>query len=600
MKKALFCITLFFAINQANSGIVIVQNTNDSGVGSLRQATIDAVNGDTIRFNPAIISSGNDTIKLVSEIGFNKGLVIKGLYNSTDTLFVSGEHSVRIFNIDLTTAFNKTMMMDSMVLVNGATGSGNGGALYLLNCKNVLLLNSIVSNNFATNDGGGIYSTSSDSLIITLTNSIVSNNSATDGGGGIYSYCSSSSFLISTFLDVNLINSTVSNNSATDGGGIYSYSSAIISDSLSVTLTNSTISNNSANSGGGIYCSSSSGSSSSEVFLTNSTVFNNSATSGGGIRSTSSGSSLIKPINSILASNGSNNINSSATVISLGYNIFSDVTMPGSVSTDYLGVSSNLLLDTLKNNGGTTLTMAPLCGSIAINNGNPGDISDAQNGSIIGRRDIGAAEYVIMQDTASIIVSCDSLVFNSNTYYNDTLLSIVHTSLLGCDSTIIQPIIIKTTDYTTFLSGLTITANQNGATYQWIDCANGDTMITNETNQSFTATTNGDYAVIVTNGSCNDTSACVTIATTGLKELYFGSNMSVYPNPTNGEFTIYFNKLESTLTTIQVINAVGQVIKQLKTSNQKETIDLNDYENGVYFIKVKTKDYQNIVRLIKQ
>lgn len=59
----------------------------------------------------------------------------------------------------------------------------------------------------------------------------------------------------------------------------------------------------------------------------------------------------------------------------------------------------------------------------------------------------------------------------------------------------------------------TLTAVQNGATYQWIDCEVTDGAIAGETNQSYTPTSMGYYAVEVTlNDPCGgtyvDTSSC--------------------------------------------------------------------------------------------
>lgn len=65
-------------------------------------------------------------------------------------------------------------------------------------------------------------------------------------------------------------------------------------------------------------------------------------------------------------------------------------------------------------------------------------------------------------------------------------------------------------DNTTTLNGSTLTANEAGATYQWINCS-GNTPIAGATNQSFTPTQTGNYAVIVNNGSCSDTSDCENV-----------------------------------------------------------------------------------------
>ncbi|MEL6534424.1 MAG: hypothetical protein AAFQ98_03375 [Bacteroidota bacterium] len=60
--------------------------------------------------------------------------------------------------------------------------------------------------------------------------------------------------------------------------------------------------------------------------------------------------------------------------------------------------------------------------------------------------------------------------------------------------------------------GETITSNQATGTYRWLDCNDSYSIISGETAQSYTPTTNGAYAVEVTNTGCVDTSSCVVIS----------------------------------------------------------------------------------------
>ena len=57
-------------------------------------------------------------------------------------------------------------------------------------------------------------------------------------------------------------------------------------------------------------------------------------------------------------------------------------------------------------------------------------------------------------------------------------------------------------------TGSQLSADVAGATYQWIDCDNGNAAITGETAQTFDPTASGNYAVVVTLNGCTDTSAC--------------------------------------------------------------------------------------------
>ena len=71
---------------------------------------------------------------------------------------------------------------------------------------------------------------------------------------------------------------------------------------------------------------------------------------------------------------------------------------------------------------------------------------------------------------------------------------------------------VNTADTSVTQSGLTLTANATGAAYVWINC-NGRIPVTGATHQSFTATTQSNYAVIVTQNGCTDTSACFMVDT---------------------------------------------------------------------------------------
>jgi gliding motility-associated-like protein len=389
---SIMTITVNFVPNQTR----LVMNNNDSGINSLRQIVADACSGDTIRFDPSLISSGSDSIVLTSNIAFSKSLIFKGLYNSTDTLFISGGNTNRHF--DISNAGN--VAMDSMVLVNGNAGWGDGGAIQFDSSDSLFVHNSIISGNNGS-DGGGIYSSTSAfsntfSSHVQLLNSTIRNNTALRDGGGVFS------------SSIHLINSTFSDNIARNGGAFCTYS-----NNSFVKVINSTINTNTSNLYGGAFYSLANDSSFVEV--TNSTIIGNNASGGdgGGIFCDGSNYSLIEITSSIIwtaSSGGSNIFNDGDPIISNGYNIFSDAPNGHNSTLDLVNVSAvNLNLQPLANNGGTTQTMLPGCGSLAINAGTPADLSVAQNGAITDpRRDAGAAEYLL---TTSITCPSDTTVF---------------------------------------------------------------------------------------------------------------------------------------------------------------------------------------------
>jgi hypothetical protein len=193
-----------------------------------------------------------------------------------------------------------------------------------------------------------------------------------------------------------------------------------------------------------------------------------------------------------------------------------------------------------------------------------------------------------------------SVTVGNNTYTASGDYTDVFTGANSCDSTVITHLTIQEElNYATTLDGLTITATQSGATYQWINCATQN-PIDGETAQSFTATENGQYAVIVSNGPCSDTSACVVINTVGLTENKFASALSVYPNPGNGIFHIQFNQVPNAAQTLRVCNVFGEEIFRMEVKGNG-TVDLSNYSDGVYFFSLENDNQEPAVsRVMKQ
>jgi hypothetical protein len=646
MKKTLLITAACLTTIISQAATFTVQNTNDSGLGSLRAEIGNAVDGDTIRFNPSIISGGSATITLASEIAFSNAITIIGLLNSTDTLFISGNNNSRVFGI--TSTVNK-VTLDSLILINGngvgAYASGIGGAVFIQTRDTLFISNSIIRNNTASR-GGGIASHSHSGPVtyVTVTNSTISGNSAINNGGGLYAGAGA-------YSDITVTNSTISENTANaNGGGIYSNagSPGAASYTSTVTITNSTISGNSADNGGGVYSTANSLSSTntSTVTVTNSTFSGNTATTAGaGIRN-SSNSTPVTIVSSIFDGSSIDN-NGANSITSNGYNIFTDAPT-GTVATDNINITpATINLGALANNGGTTPTMLPGGGSVAINMGAPTDMSAAQNHTVSeGRRDVGAAETVcvttagVLNETVcigdSITVNgtiynaanligtevftnvgsdnCDStvtvnltilpeltgihnetvcfggnIVVNGNTYDANTLTGTEVFIGAGpnnnCDSTVAVTLIIENAiDITTTTTDLTIESNQTGATYRWLDCNNGNAVIAGATNANYTATANGDYAIEITVGNCIDTTACVNISTVSIENQTSNINLSIHPNPATNKLTI--ENVDFKINTISILNITGAIVRII--SGNTKIIDVSNLTKGIYFLQIRT------------
>ena len=125
--------------------------------------------------------------------------------------------------------------------------------------------------------------------------------------------------------------------------------------------------------------------------------------------------------------------------------------------------------------------------------------------------DDGSCGYA-NSDTIAL-TACDSLVWNGINYTSSGIYNQILTNLSGCDSvvTLDLGIISVDTSVSYVISSSTLTALAPNATYQWLDCNNNNTPIAGETNQNFSPTSNGNYAVEVTQNGCTAISNCYQI-----------------------------------------------------------------------------------------
>ena len=74
-------------------------------------------------------------------------------------------------------------------------------------------------------------------------------------------------------------------------------------------------------------------------------------------------------------------------------------------------------------------------------------------------------------------------------------------------------------------------------------------------------------------------------------------NVTCFPNPTNGLFHV---QSEETINNVRIVNFLGQVVSQVKGTDTYMTLDMANFDNGVYFVEVNTLSAKHTVRIIKK
>ena len=200
--------------------------------------------------------------------------------------------------------------------------------------------------------------------------------------------------------------------------------------------------------------------------------------------------------------------------------------------------------------------------------------------------------------STSSVCSGESFTFPDGTVENNITAQVVHTSNLttvgfACDSIIETTVNVTTVDVATSQNGGTLTADQTGATYQWVDCDNSNAAFSGEVSQDFTPTASGNYAVEVTVGNCTETSACVGMIVTGIVATQ-ATDLQIFPNPATQQLNVVSSE---SILAIQVYTISGQHIHTF--SQNAQGIDVSSLANGMYLLVVQTESGLTQQRFVK-
>lgn len=305
------------------------------------------------------------------------------------------------------------------------------------------------------------------------------------------------------------------------------------------------------------------------------------------------------------------------TILPLSYDTISEVVCDSytSPSGTYNWIVSGTYQDTLTNAVGCdsiitiNLTVNQstfdsivefVCGSYTAPDGSvytTSDTIDVVIPNAIGCDSLIHIDLTVSQPTSSNIteMACnsytapDGAVYNANGTYTATI-----TNVSGCDSTITIALTLEQMDTTLSYSNGVLSANQNGVSYQWIDC-NTMNPISGATSQSFTPASNGIYSVNLSGTICNLNSDCFSVSDLGVDE-FSQLNLVLFPNPVNDELNIVNTSGEELI--LELYDNAGKLLQTIVSSETNLVIGMQDKAVGIYQLKARSKFAERTFKIV--
>lgn len=78
------------------------------------------------------------------------------------------------------------------------------------------------------------------------------------------------------------------------------------------------------------------------------------------------------------------------------------------------------------------------------------------------------------------------------------------------------------------------------------------------------------------------------------------TDVTLYPNPNNGQFTIQLSDAPHAPVQVDVLNALGQIVQTFSMNSGKQQVDISAFDNGVYLVRVIRAEGIRTYHVVKQ
>lgn len=179
---------------------------------------------------------------------------------------------------------------------------------------------------------------------------------------------------------------------------------------------------------------------------------------------------------------------------------------------------------------------------------------------------------------------CEQFNLGANSYNQSGQYSEIFPAVNGCDSTVILNLTVLGLPTPT-ISELTpgILAASGASSYQWINCENNQ-AIPGAQSAAFTPNVSGNYAVVGSNGSCSDTSACYAFNKLSIESTSYPNTYQVFPNPFKDIVSLIFN--DYGVYQLTCIDMSGKLITKQQIEGNTFVFDFANLKNGLYLLEI--------------